>query len=167
MERFVFSVDDDTGNKMCVSPINRVTDNIFIGDHNAASNFEILKNHGITHIINCAEEVPNYFGYSSTKGLIEFEYINLNLLDTTDSIIPAASRAYEYIKRESKKKDKARFLVHCHMGRSRSASVVIYYLMRRFGPFYEDALETVKKARPMVNPNESYTSQLEKLKFKG
>ncbi|KAH8724940.1 protein-tyrosine phosphatase-like protein, partial [Phaeosphaeriaceae sp. PMI808] len=51
-------------------------------------------------------------------------------------------------------------LVHCHQGISRSASVVIAYMMRVLRMSYEDALAAVVEVRPIVAPNEGFARQL-------
>jgi hypothetical protein len=167
---FIFPTVDSVGNDLCVGPINRVTQNIFIGDHNAAANLSILLNNRITHIVNCAKEVPNYFRshipipdtirLGEPKIWIKFKYLNLGLLDADDSIIPSAEAIFEYITAKLKENPDARFLIHCHMGRSRSASVVIYYLMKTYRCSYDRALTFLKKVRPVVDPNDSYQEQL-------
>jgi len=54
-------------------------------------------------------------------------------------------------------------LVHCRAGVSRSASVVIAFLMKHENISFDDALETVRNARPRVHPNRGFRSQLELL----
>jgi len=54
----------------------------------------------------------------------------------------------------------AKVLVHCHMGKSRSASIVIYYLMRTRGWGYDAALKFAQDKRPLVGPNAWYAQQL-------
>ena len=44
------------------------------------------------------------------------------------------------------------------MGRSRSATCVIMYIMKRFGVAFEDAIEFVKSRREEVDPNEGFLS---------
>ena len=51
-------------------------------------------------------------------------------------------------------------LVHCFLGISRSAAIVIYYLMVKFGYNYIDSYNIVKSNRPMVCPNMSFQMQL-------
>lgn len=46
------------------------------------------------------------------------------------------------------------------MGRSRSATCVLMYIMKRFGVNFEDALEYVKIRREDVDPNEGFLTQL-------
>lgn len=53
-------------------------------------------------------------------------------------------------------------LIHCMAGISRSVSLVIYYLMKKFHISYNDALNIVKYKRSIVNPNDSFKIQLQK-----
>lgn len=46
-----------------------------------------------------------------------------------------------------------RLLVHCSQGVSRSASIVIAYLMWRDGKEYEETFRRVKATRGIANPN--------------
>jgi len=57
--------------------------------------------------------------------------------------------------------NEGKVFVHCARGISRSASVVIAYLIARDGKSVDDALETVRAARPMVNPNLGFVLALE------
>ena len=51
-------------------------------------------------------------------------------------------------------------LVHCILGVSRSASIVISYLMHCRFICYQVALDYVKDMRPRVNPNKAFEIQL-------
>jgi protein-tyrosine phosphatase len=46
------------------------------------------------------------------------------------------------------------------MGASRSASVVIYYMMKKYKISYKKALEIVKTLRPVVNLTEKFHNTL-------
>lgn len=52
-------------------------------------------------------------------------------------------------------------LVHCKMGVSRSASVVIAYAMKAYNWDFKEAFEYVKQKRNCIKPNASFISQLE------
>ena len=52
-------------------------------------------------------------------------------------------------------------IVHCQAGISRSASIVIAYLMtKRNMPMFKDALAYAQERRYMVYPNDGFTAQL-------
>lgn len=50
--------------------------------------------------------------------------------------------------------------VHCALGKSRSVSAIIMYLMKYKGMGYEDSLSLIRKARSIAKPNLSYQEQL-------
>lgn len=51
-------------------------------------------------------------------------------------------------------------LVHCLMGRSRSAAMVLGYLVAHHGLTLEEALYQLRQARPHVQPNRGFLRQL-------
>ena len=54
----------------------------------------------------------------------------------------------------------AKVFVHCQHGVSRSATIVIAYLMWARGLPYEQALDHVRNARPTINPNIGFACAL-------
>jgi protein-tyrosine phosphatase len=52
-------------------------------------------------------------------------------------------------------------LVHCAAGVSRSATIVIGYIMFKSRIPYQTALEQVKSKRPIVKPNDGFVKQLQ------
>ncbi|KAG0416073.1 hypothetical protein HPB47_006749, partial [Ixodes persulcatus] len=55
----------------------------------------------------------------------------------------------------------SKVLVHCKMGISRSASVVIAYVMKAYDLDLDQALEFVKRRRSCIKPNSGFLKQLE------
>jgi protein-tyrosine phosphatase len=51
-------------------------------------------------------------------------------------------------------------LVHCYAGISRSATVVISYLMKKYNMHLYQALQHCRKIRPIVKPNQGFIRQL-------
>lgn len=61
---------------------------------------------------------------------------------------------------EAVKQPRARVLVHCQAGASRSPTVVCAYLIRYYGASVEEALGFINRRRTVV-PNEGFMKQLE------
>lgn len=55
-----------------------------------------------------------------------------------------------------------KILVNCYMGISRSSTIVISYLMDKYGLSYYKAYSHVLKKRPIINPNKGFIQQLKK-----
>ena len=66
---------------------------------------------------------------------------------------------YKYISKA--KTEGSKVLVHCKMGISRSASVVIAYAMKAYNWDFKTALQHVREKRSCIKPNTSFLSQLE------
>lgn len=127
---------------------------LYLGNAAFASDVELLRGLGITHIVNCAKEVPDYF-----KGDFNFEYLHLMLDDVPNENI---TRFFELSRKFIKESldNRKIVLVHCWAGISRSVTVVIYYLVKTLGISVKDALEMVRKCRPIANPNPGFIKQL-------
>ena len=132
--------------------IQSVTRRVYIGSSKAAYSLKTLKQYGITHIVNTTCEIDNAFPD-------DFSYLKLNLEDGNDHLISVLDIAYRYIISALKHPD-SKIFVHCHMGISRSSSVVIYYIMKYFKLPYHRAYELVKKKRSKIQPNVYYEEQL-------
>ncbi|XP_071948466.1 uncharacterized protein [Antedon mediterranea] len=52
-------------------------------------------------------------------------------------------------------------LVHCFMGISRSSTIVAAYLMKNENISFDDALVSIRKARPQARPNFGFRQQLD------
>ncbi len=111
-----------------------------------------LEQSNIKCILNCAYECKNLFPD-------DFEYLKLTLSDQCDSdILIHFEQAFEFISKA--KEEKKNVLVHCQLGKSRSATIVIGYLMKYENYTYEKAFTFVKKARKMILPNLGFVRQL-------
>ena len=138
--------------KKDTNPIDHIIDNIYLGDFRTADDINLLKEYNITHIINCAFNLPNRFPN-------EITYKRLDLRDEPNQpIIEKLEEAYEFIKEN---KDKNIF-VHCVFGKSRSGSVVIFYIMKEKKLNFQEAKNYVKNIRNIVEPNSGFELELNK-----
>lgn len=132
---------------------SRIADHIYLGSDAVAKNREILRQNGITHVLNCVGFVcPEYFK-------IDLVYKTLWLQDSpSEDITSILYDVFDYF--EDVREQGGRVLVHCCQGVSRSTSLVIAYLMWREGQSFEDAFQYVKAARGVTNPNMGFACQL-------
>jgi len=77
-----------------------------------------------------------------------------------ENIIKHLDAAHDFI--DSAIKQGNNILVHCSAGVSRSASIVISYVMKVKKIDYSDAYLLVKTARPIISPNMGFQMQLKK-----
>lgn len=136
-------------NKEC----SRIADHIYLGSDAVAKNREILRQNGITHVLNCVGFVsPEYFKS-------DLVYKTLWLQDSpSEDITSILYDVFDYF--EDVREQGGRVFVHCCQGVSRSTSLVIAYLMWREGQSFEDAFQYVKAARGVTNPNMGFACQL-------
>ncbi|CAL9121402.1 unnamed protein product [Musa textilis] len=132
---------------------SKVADHIYLGGDYVARNREILRQHGITHVLNCVGFVcPEYFKS-------DLVYKTLWLQDSpTEDITSILYDVFDYF--EDVRQQGGRVFVHCCQGVSRSTSLVIAYLMWREGQSFDDAFQFVKAARGIANPNMGFACQL-------
>lgn len=71
---------------------------------------------------------------------------------------PLIEIGYRFINEATKNGDNV--LVHCHAGVSRSVSLVVYYLMKKFHAEFNNSMRAVNNARKIANPNDSFKAQL-------
>lgn len=136
-------------------------DNIYLGSAFNAASYDLLKELNITLIINATTEISNYYEESN-----EFTYVRYKLYDNNkNSIKKYLESSFNDIK-QHQDSNKGNILIHCFMGASRSASVVLYYLMRtkkhQDGKSYtfDDAMSYLRNKRITVNPTFRLTKDL-------
>jgi protein-tyrosine phosphatase len=134
-----------------------IIDNIYLGSSINASHYNTLKDRDIGLIINMTYEISNYFPKN-------FEYINYPLYDNNlQSIKSYLIESYDKIIDFQLNNRNKNIFVHCFMGASRSASIVIYYLMKKYNYSLNDAIVFCKNKRLLVNPTILFYDELSEL----
>ena len=133
--------------------INMVCDGLYIGDAGAASELGILEELGIERIISLGneKEVKKY------KYFDHIEYLKIVVDDEENEDIAK----YFAICNKFINFNFQNTLVHCHQGISRSATIVIAYLMNTYRTNFDVAFQKLKSVRPVVKPNKGFIRQLE------
>ncbi|RWW55785.1 hypothetical protein BHE74_00037532 [Ensete ventricosum] len=134
--------------------VSRVDDHVYLGGDSVARDRAALRRHGITHVLNCAGAAcPERF-----RG--ELAYRTLWLRDSpAEDLAPVLYDAFDFLER-ARAAPRGRALVHCRRGASRSAALVVAYLMWRRAIPFDDALRAVRAVRPSVDPNLGFAAQL-------
>ncbi|XP_050373982.1 dual specificity protein phosphatase 1 isoform X2 [Argentina anserina] len=109
----------------------KIEEGLFLGSIGAAHNKDELKSLNITHILTVASSLAPAYPD-------EFVYKVLNEAKRSGGV-----------------------LVHCFVGKSRSVTIVLAYLMKRHGMSLNEALEHVRSRRPQASPNAGFISQLQ------
>ena len=131
-----------------------IIDNLLLGNAYNARNFYELERNNVGLVVNCSKDIPNYFEES-------LKYIRVHVDDKLNQDI------YRYL--DETTSDMHKFLVdnpgknifiHCFMGSSRSATVVIAYLIKYRKYSRRDALLFLKQKRHLVNINVDFFKQL-------
>lgn len=146
------------------SRVSCVTDSglfMFIGDMDTASDSELLDSLAVTHIITLNHQIS-----FPTK----YEYFPVNIDDApNEDIYQYFDETYEFIEQSQRSQAAGggySCLVHCAAGVSRSASIVLAYIMRKLQIPLSEALTLLRADRPCVQPNLGFMFQLRVYQFK-
>jgi len=106
-----------------------LADFLFLGDRMTAGDSDRLNALGITHVLNVTQDIPNFYDNkdvgSSERRLT---YKRLSIKDRIDADMSEHfAGACDFVNRA--RESGGRVLIHCRAGMSRSATVVIGYLM--------------------------------------
>lgn len=132
---------------------SRIFPHLYLGSEWNAANLEELQRNRVSHILNMAREIDNFFPD-------RFIYYNVRLWDEESAqLLPHWKETHRFI--EAARAQGTRVLVHCKMGVSRSAATVLAYAMKQYGWSLEQALLHVQELRPIVRPNPGFLRQLQ------
>ena len=126
---------------------------LFVGAEVVARDKDLMKSHGITHVVNSAGTVLDNFHPN------DFAYLRLYLYDAkTEDLGCLFYEVIEFI--EKARESGGKVFIHCHQGVSRSCSLVISYLINQESLTYEQGFDKVKAIRGICNPNAGFICQL-------
>ncbi|KAJ8672375.1 hypothetical protein QAD02_003634 [Eretmocerus hayati] len=139
--------------------MQEVVKGLFLGPYSAAtkSRLDYLLENGITHIVCVRQNIEANFVKPNFPG--KFVYLVLDIADSaTENIIQHFQQVRVFISEALN--HGGRVLVHGNAGISRSAALVIAYLMETFGLSHLDAFSIVQQRRFCINPNDGFMAQL-------
>ncbi|XP_073157094.1 dual specificity protein phosphatase PHS1-like [Henckelia pumila] len=135
---------------------SEISAGLFIGGALAARSVYTLQHLGITHIVClCSNEI----GQSDSQFPELFEYQNFTIYDEEDANISNIfQEAHDFI--DSVEQIGGKVLVHCFEGKSRSATLVLAYLMLRKTFTLLEAWTALKRVHRRAQPNDGFARTL-------
>lgn len=125
---------------------HEIIDNIYVGNIFSSVHQPLLNK--LECIVNL---VDNNIRDSSKKNLI------ISIKDVPEeNIIPVCEESYKFLMENNGKGS----LVHCLAGGSRSVSVVLYYIMKKYNKTYDEAYNFFISKRSNININRGFVAQL-------
>jgi len=136
---------------------SRVRPNLFVSGSSSA-NESILRDLRIDAVLNAGAHDARLDAVFF-PGVDDDRYLYLDFEDDLAvALSPYIARAIPFL--QAAVQAGRRVLVHCHEGRSRSVSLVVAYLMVTEHLGLDEALKSVRLARPIAQPNLSFMRQL-------
>ncbi|CAM1303653.1 DUSP19 (predicted) [Pycnogonum litorale] len=133
--------------------IGRVMPSLLVGSQDVAQDDEILKRNGVTHVLNLATGVSNYFPNM-------FMYKKIEILDLPESnIVQYFPECITFI--DDAIENGGCVFVHCNAGVSRAPSITIAYIMAKNKMPFDEAFEIARSNRSCIRPNIGFTKQLQ------
>lgn len=133
---------------------------IFLGTFEHSKNTNFIAENNIQAIMCVMKEEPFHKNSEFVKN-IRFHHIPIDDSVATD-ISEYFEQSINFIKVNIAQKKN--IFVHCQMGISRSASIVIAYLIREHKMTYRAAYDYVKERRGQIEPNFGFSCALMKFK---
>ncbi|KAK2837530.1 hypothetical protein Q5P01_014742 [Channa striata] len=153
LERLLF-----TG-KAINSHADEVWPRLYIGDQLSAESCVELSKHQFTHILNAAHS--KHRGQPDMYNSMKITYMGIEAHDSCEFDMSVNFQAAaDFIHRALSRGGKV--LVHCHVGVSRSATLVLAYLMLKQHLTLVEAICAVKENRGVI-PNRGFLRQLIRL----
>ncbi|EFC41270.1 predicted protein [Naegleria gruberi] len=138
----------------------RIADRLYLGSVTAATNIEELKSIGINSIL-CVNVISPFPDEEERSRLFK----NYKQISETDeektNIMGRFDEALDWIDECLNADPSNKVLVHCSAGMSRSATIIIAYVMNRMKMSAEEAFVYVRDKRCCIAPNTGFLLQIQ------
>ena len=135
-----------------------IIDKLYLGNLSHSKKHDVLKRLGVSVVLQISSE-PTEFPFPESFEYHPFEFGDCPSADLARHV----KKGIETLKK-AHSEGKTCF-IHCAAGVSRSASIVIAYVMLLKDYDFNQALKFVQERRPCVDPNEGFREYLAKLTF--
>eukprot|EP01060_Flectonema_neradi_P040216 TRINITY_DN9081_c0_g2_i1.p1 TRINITY_DN9081_c0_g2~~TRINITY_DN9081_c0_g2_i1.p1 ORF type:complete len:194 (+),score=27.20 TRINITY_DN9081_c0_g2_i1:87-668(+) len=123
---------------------------LWVGSIGSVKDLSALKKVGITHILSAG------FGMQNPHP-DNLQWMGINITDSSKAdLLKHFDKAHDFINAAQP----GGVLVHCHQGKSRSVTIIASYLIKNNNMDLQQAMETIRAARPQADPNAGFIAQL-------
>ncbi len=137
---------------ICAQVPSLICDKLYLGCYRSAEHLEEMQLRGVTHVLTVAGGLqPRHTEVLQYKLVNVEDYEGEDLKRYFEELVDWINQTIQ---------SGGTVLVHCAAGVSRSASIVIAYLMRTNGWKYKRAFKFAFKRRPCISPNPGFEKQL-------
>lgn len=134
-----------------------LTNQLYLGSQFSACDLNCLQRLNITAVLVCGKNLRSFFAHQPSTGI---HYHNLPIEDSIQQpLLPFIHSAIRFLEYFILEKGQC-VLVHCAAGISRSASVVIAFVMKHKQWSFQQAHDYVKDARNLASPNIRFRQEL-------
>lgn len=125
---------------------------IFIGGVLSATPDFINRNE-ISYVLTCGADLNIS---TIPKGV---QHKTIKIYDTpVQPLFTYLKKCFQFI--EKCRRSKQRILIHCRVGKSRSVSILMMYLMYTYHLSTVDSIKTIRLTRPIAQPNRGFLQQI-------
>lgn len=141
--------------------ISKIEPGLYLGDLHSSSDLQILKDSSISALISVTDANLMKWSSSENRALVsEDRHMIIPCFDTDgQDLLTELARICDFIEEHQGAEPQKSVLVHCTAGVSRSATVVVAYLMRKYRKTMHEAVRVVQKKRK-IRPNANFLAQL-------
>jgi hypothetical protein len=125
----------------------------FVGNQMAASNLAMLREHGITHVVNCTDNMPNYHEDVAKANITYFRFditSHYRRVQTEEQAVMFVQPMLNFVERALAKG--ANVMVHCLAGAHRAGTTGVLCLMHFAHLPVCEAIPIAKRCRPIIDP---------------
>lgn len=135
-------------------PATRVLPHLYLGNMRDASDLDVLERLGVRYVLNVTSKPPVY---ELKPGI---HYKQLEAADNSfQNLRQFFEEAFDFI--DLARDNNSGVLVHCQAGISRSPTIAVAYLMKKYPAMaMSDAYRFVKTRRSIISPNLNFMGQL-------
>jgi protein-tyrosine phosphatase len=145
------------------APFNAITEDLFLGARPDRKHVPQLKEAGITHVVSCLRD-DDLAMVAFLKD--DFHSLFIPMHDGVHEDIASAFPAFfDFVRTAPEQHARAKVLVHCEGGVSRSATLATALLMQRSRKQFFAVYCDVRAKRAEVLPNIGFASQLQRLEL--